>query len=70
VDAPRLLERFRLRSSGGRQGASSSSAHARGGANAGREVLGISRRSRKVVAAALGLRVRGWTPTRTLTQYK
>jgi hypothetical protein len=34
VDAPRLLKRFRLRSSGGRQGASSSSAHARGGGNA------------------------------------
>jgi hypothetical protein len=47
VDAPRLLERFRLRSSGGRQGASSSSAHARGDANVGREVPGIARRSRK-----------------------
>jgi hypothetical protein len=45
VDAPRLLERFRLRSGGGRQGGSTLSAHARGGANAGREVLGIARRS-------------------------
>jgi hypothetical protein len=36
VAAPRLLQLFRLRSGGGRQGASTLSAHARGGANAGK----------------------------------